>query len=105
MLNTMSAKELTEWRAYELATGPLGSEQWLGENLSAIHEELQFLAHLLGQAHFTDKNHRKGPAPKPEHYPRPSETFTFKSVQPTEPEDDEEDEWVLPPDDTEEDED
>lgn len=68
----MTSYELTEWMAYERHAGPLGA-QWANEAIASLHEQLQFLNYMTGQAHFTDKNDRKGPAPKPSHYPRPSE--------------------------------
>lgn len=73
----MSSRELTEWMAYEYHAGPLGTE-WIGETLSGIHEQLQLLNYMFGQAKFTDKNHKQGPAPKPEEYLRPEEVFRGK---------------------------
>lgn len=71
----MDSREVAEWQAYEQHSGPLGTV-WLHETLANIHEQLQSLNHLTGQAHFTDKQHRTGPIPKPEHYPRPHEVIT-----------------------------
>lgn len=68
------------------------------EVLANIHEQLQFQAYLQGQASFTDKHHKKGPAPKPEHYPRTAELFGPVPVpRPAIDDDDDEDEWVQPP--------
>lgn len=72
MLSRVDSRELAEWRAYEAVAGPIGTE-WRDQVLADIHEQLQSLNRLTGQAHFTDKNNREGPAPEPEHYPRPYE--------------------------------
>lgn len=74
MLSRMSSRELTEWKAYEKHAGPLGGF-WFAEALSALHEQIQFLNYMFGQAKFTDKQHKKGPAPKPTDFPRPDEMF------------------------------
>lgn len=93
----MSSLELTEWMAFERFAGPVGNA-YRDELLAGLHELIQNLNHLTGQAHFTDKNHKKGPAPKPEHYPRPQELFKWEETLPEENTDvDDEDGWVMPP--------
>ncbi|MEU3052281.1 hypothetical protein [Streptomyces griseus] len=86
----MSSEEYAQWVAWHRATGGL-SDEWKTEALASIHELLQFQAYLTGQAHFTDKHHKKGPAPKPELYARPG-----NPARPTSGESDD-DEWVQPP--------
>lgn len=68
----MDSYEFSQWIAFEQAHGPLGGE-WTNEAIAGIHEQLQTIAYLLGQAHFTDKQHKNGPVPKPEHLPRANE--------------------------------
>lgn len=65
--------EYSQWMAFERVAGPINGE-WESDALAAIQEQLQQLSYLLGQAHFTDKNHKQGPIPKPERYLRPHET-------------------------------
>jgi hypothetical protein len=74
MLNSMDSVELSHWMAFEKAHGPLYGE-WEGEALAAIQEQLQQIGYLLGQAHFTDKTHKRGPVEKPERYARKTETL------------------------------
>ncbi|MFH8405579.1 hypothetical protein ACH4FX_12500 [Streptomyces sp. NPDC018019] len=83
LLARTDARELAEWAAYERYAGPLGPA-YRDEALAAIHEQLQRLNRIQGAAHFTDKKHRKNPAPEPKPYPRPREVFRRE-------EDDEED--------------
>ncbi|MFT2016290.1 hypothetical protein ACMA1D_10670 [Streptomyces sp. 796.1] len=71
MLSSVSSRELAEWMAYEKVAGPVGSVHG-DEILAAIHEQLGFIAHLLGAAHFSDESH-PNPIPAPERYPRPHE--------------------------------
>ncbi|PRH79408.1 hypothetical protein C6N75_10010 [Streptomyces solincola] len=89
----MSSREFAEWQAWHRATGAL-TDEWQAELLASLHELLQFQAYLTGQAHFTDKHHKKGPAPKPEHYKR-----RYELLGPLSPleEEDEDDDWVTPP--------
>jgi hypothetical protein len=70
----MDSKEIGEWRAYERHSGPLGSA-WLSEVVGGIHEQLQLLNRLTGQAHFTDKQNTDSKVPQPKHFPRPYEVF------------------------------
>jgi hypothetical protein len=72
MLNSMDSREYSQWMAFERAHGPINGE-WDAEVFSNIQEQLQTIAYLLGQAHFTDKTHKRGPIEKPERYPRPGE--------------------------------
>ncbi|HSE46464.1 MAG TPA: hypothetical protein VLA89_14150 [Gemmatimonadales bacterium] len=60
--------------AFERAQGPLNGE-WDAEALSSIQEQLQQISYLLGQAHFTDKTHKRGPVGKPERFNRPWEAL------------------------------
>jgi hypothetical protein len=60
--------------ANERATGPFGG-QWEAEVLASIHEQLQQISYLLGQAHFTSETRKRGPIEQPEKYPRPHESF------------------------------
>lgn len=69
MLHRMSAREVSEWIAYEKATGPLrGYDEDL---LAAVHEQLQLLNHLTGAANAGDDN----PIPAPTKVRRPHEIF------------------------------
>lgn len=68
----MDSIEYSQWMAFERVAGPINGE-WDSDALAAIQEQLQQLSYLLGQAHFTDKNHKRGPIPKPERYSRPYE--------------------------------
>lgn len=92
----MSAAELAEWKAYERHAGPLGTA-WRDELLGQMHEQIQQLNFLFSQANFTDKNHKKGPVPKPERYPRPHEAFGKRDPLVLVGNDDDE-EWITPPD-------
>lgn len=95
MLHSMDSMEYSQWMAFERAHGPIRGE-WSEEALAGIQEQLQQIAYLLGQAHFTDKTHKRGPVPKPEHYPRPYESL--KRPPPVVEIDDEE-EWLPPTED------
>jgi hypothetical protein len=77
MLTSMDSWEYTQWMAYEQAWGPLGGE-YDSDALASIQEQLQQIAYLLGQAHFTDKNHKRGPIEKPSKFPRPHDVFNPK---------------------------
>lgn len=70
LLERTTARELSEWEAYERAVGPLGS-LYHDDVLAAIQEQLQVLNRLTG-AQFEDN-----PAPVPKSYPRPSEVLEF----------------------------
>lgn len=98
MLNSMDSIEYSQWMAFERANGPINGE-WNQEILASIQEQLQSIAYLLGQAHFTDKTHKRGPIPKPERYPRPHESLRkLGDSQGDEPEKDEA-EWLPPTED------
>lgn len=84
--------EYSQWMAFERAYGPLRSE-WSDDALASIHEQLQQIAYLMGQAHFTDKTHKRGPVPKPERYPRPNESLS-KPVSLVDGIDEDEEEWL-----------
>lgn len=68
MLRRMSSYEVTEWRAYELATGPLGRE-YSDDMLAAIHEQMQFANKMAGE------QFEENPAPAIKHVRRPKEVF------------------------------
>lgn len=88
----MDSYEFSQWMAFERAHGPISGE-WNANALAEIHEQLQQISYLLGQAHFTDKTHKRGPVDKPERYPRPNEAFV--KTPPVEAEDpDNEEEWL-----------
>lgn len=74
MLHSMDSVEYSQWMAFERANGPIGGE-WDSNALAAIQEQLQQISYLMGQAHFTDKHHKRGPIPKPEKFPRPNEAL------------------------------
>lgn len=74
MLRKLTAKELTEWRAYEKKNGPL-DDTWRDHALASLIDLVQGLLYLTSQAHFgQDSKGRpvKGPidAPK-DQYVRP----------------------------------
>lgn len=48
LLSCISSRELTEWQAYEQATGPLGS-RYSDDVLAAIHEQLQISNRMYGE--------------------------------------------------------
>jgi hypothetical protein len=96
MLRSMDSVEYSRWMAFERAHGPIGGE-WDAEAISSIQEQLQQISYLLGQAHFTDKTHKRGPIPKPERYPRPSEVI--KSPRSLVDIDIDESEWLPPTED------
>lgn len=87
----MDSVEYSQWIAFERAHGPIRDE-WDQEALSNVVEQLATIAYLLGQAHFTDKTHRRGPIPKPERYPRPYESLKRNRTAADTPEDDSE--WL-----------
>lgn len=64
----MTARELTEWEAYERATGPL-NRLYSDDMLALIHEQLQALNYLTGSQ--ADPN----PMPEPVRMPRPDESI------------------------------
>lgn len=87
LLATHTSQELSEWRAFELLHG--FADRWIIDALGDLHEQIQFTNHLLGGAHFTEKDD-DNPIPAPRRYPRPGELrkpFSFES----EAEDNEED--------------
>jgi hypothetical protein len=97
MLHSMDSVEYSQWMAFERAHGPLRGE-WDQEALASVVEQLQTVAYLLSQAHFTDKTHKKGPIPKPERYPRPYESLRSTSSS-TDEDDKDEAEWLPPTED------
>jgi hypothetical protein len=93
----MDSVEFSQWMAFERAHGPLLRE-WDQEALSNCIEQLHSIAYLLGQAHFTDKTHKKGPIPRPERYPRPYESLRKQGSFADEVDQDEA-EWLPPTED------
>lgn len=67
MLSRISSYELTEWRAYELAFGPLDSS-YRDEIAASSHEMLQAMRHTMGQLWATDGDN---PVSEPQQLPRP----------------------------------
>lgn len=96
LLRSMDSMEYSQWMAFERANGPIGGE-WEAEVQAGIHELLQQISYLLGQAHFTDKTHRRGPVPKPEKFPRPYESM--KKISSIAERDEDEAEWLPPTED------
>lgn len=72
LLDRHTAKQLAEWAAYEIATGPLDS-RWRDDVLASIQEQLQSLQTILGAAHFTSEEKPDNPIPLPIPVPRPWE--------------------------------
>jgi len=71
MMATMSSYEYARWIAFERSNGPIGGYQMQQEVLSSLHEQVQLLNYLTSQANFTNEDHRKGPVPPPQRFPRP----------------------------------
>jgi hypothetical protein len=73
MLAEMTSEQISEWKAYELATGPLdrGYDQ---RALAELHEQIQLTNYLLGAANFSDKDH-ENPIPEPQKYGTPDKYF------------------------------
>lgn len=94
----MDSIEYSQWMAFERVYGPINGE-WDKEAMAAMVEKLHTIAYLLSQANFTDKNHRKGPIPKPERYPRPNESLLKLDQSPPEDELQDEAEWLPPTED------
>lgn len=69
LLATHTSRELTEWQAYASVYGL--EDPWVTEALGDIHEQLQYIAHLVG-GQYADDDH-ENPAPSPTRYPRPRE--------------------------------
>jgi hypothetical protein len=97
MLNSMDSMEYSQWLAYERAHGPINGE-WDREATAILVEKLHTIAYLLGQAHFTDKTHKKGPIPPPERFPRPNESLARSGSAYDDPDKDEA-EWLPPTED------
>lgn len=72
LLERFDSLELAQWRAYEIALGPIGG-QYSDAALAHIHEQLQNISYLLGAQAGEDN-----PVSQPEHYPRPDEIFLKK---------------------------
>lgn len=98
MLHSMDSVEYSQWMAFERANGPINGE-WSQEAQANVAEQLHTIAYLLGQAHFTDKTHKRGPIPKPEHYPRPHESLKKYGSDFIDEIDKDEAEWLPPTED------
>lgn len=99
MLTSMDSVEYSQWIAFERMHGPINGE-YDSNALAAIQEQLQQISYLLGQAHFTDKTHKRGPIPKPEVFPRPNETNGRNAhSRIVEFQDEDEAEWLPPTED------
>lgn len=70
----MDSLEITEWKAFERAHGPIGRE-WEHETLASIQEQIQFLTRVVGG------QYEENPAPEPKRYPRPNEMFLPQEEQ------------------------
>lgn len=69
LLATHTSRELAEWRAFEFMNG--FEDTWTQEVLSDIHEQIQWLAHLMGMIHMCeDGDTDSNPIPPPKRYPR-----------------------------------
>jgi hypothetical protein len=94
MLNSMDSMEYSHWMAFERVHGPVNGE-WDREALANIQEQLQMIAYLLGQAHFSSRQRPKGPVEKPERYPRPNDVLRRLSGRsPVDDVDKDEAEWI-----------
>jgi hypothetical protein len=82
LLDRMTSREISEWQAYEQATGPLG-HAYMEEALASIHEQLQMLNRLTG-AQFEDN-----PAPNVQQWPRPPDIFARRAQESEDSQDDE----------------
>ena len=93
MLRTLSSRELTEWRAYEVKNGPL-DDAWRDEAMANVVDLVRQLSYLVSQASFgKDSKGRpvQGPVDPPKKpYLRPQYTF-LPEPEPTEAEIEEED--------------
>lgn len=94
----MDSVEYSQWMAFERVHGPINRE-WDQEAMANMQEQLHTIAYLISQAKFTDKNHRKGPIPKPERYPRANESLLKHAASPPVDEDEDEAEWLPPTED------
>lgn len=71
----MTSYELAQWQAYEKLNGPL-DDTWRDEATATQVELAHDQLYLTGQAHFTDKQHRKGPIEQRDgSYARPDKVF------------------------------
>lgn len=69
MLSSLSSRDITEWRAYELLNGPVGSAAYSEEALASMHEMLQHIGRILIASNAEDQSS----VPELIHYPRPFE--------------------------------
>lgn len=70
MLRRMSARELSEWKAYEQTNGLLG-DRWEQEMLREIHYQQQLSLHTLVGMKL--KQGAANPIPEPKRVPAPNE--------------------------------
>lgn len=59
---------MSEWEAYERATGPLGFD-YLHESVAQLVEQVKLSNYLTGF------KWEENPVPEPEHHPRPEEVY------------------------------
>lgn len=96
VLNSMDSVEYTRWMAYEKVYGELGGSRWQQETDASIHEQLQRLAFILSQAHFTGEGRDRGPVDPPIRYPRPFDLDEDERVAAADVEADYSAEWLPP---------
>lgn len=72
MLARLSSSEISMWRAYERAFGPLDN-RYRDDTLAAMHEMLQAQRHFMGEV-WAESG--KNPIPEPKQLPRPDELYT-----------------------------
>jgi len=70
LLATHTSRELSEWVAYDNVYG-FGDHK-LYDVLAGIHEQIQVLNYMFGQANFANEEH-ENPIPKPERLARGGE--------------------------------
>lgn len=68
MLERLDSRELSEWKAFERAFGPVGNE-YRDEALASIQETSYFHAYVSGA------QYEENPVPEPKPYLRPPEWF------------------------------
>lgn len=74
-MKRISSYELSQWIAYERASGPLG-QIYSQDMLAQIHEQLQAIQYILGAQAAGEES----PVPIPFKQPRPSDIFNRSAV-------------------------
>lgn len=95
MMMSMDSGEYARWMAYERVNGQIGKELWTEEAIASIHEQLQRLAYILSQAHFTNEDEPDGPVEQPSRYPRSHDAPSDDDFDPNAS--DYSREWLPPP--------